>query len=292
MSTPRPVTVVEVGPRDGLQNEPGALSTASRVRFVDLLSATGLTRIEVGAFVSPRAVPQMAGSLEVFQQLTRQPGIHYSALVPNEKGLDQAFAANVGEIAVFAAASEQFSAHNLNCTIDESLTRYRTVAQRARAVDLPVRGYISCVLGCPYGEEVSHSAVVRVAKALVDMGCYEVALGDTVGTGTPETTHALIQAMAEEIDPSTIAGHFHDTGGLATDNILAALELGVTVFDGAVGGLGGCPFAPGAPGNVATEKVVTTLNQAGCITNVNLDKLAVAREFILNELRIESPTAH
>ncbi len=257
------VEIVEVGPRDGLQNEPGFIPTEDKVRLVDALSGAGFRRIEAASFVSPRWVPQMADSGEVMARVKRPAGVEWIALTPNEKGLERALDAGVDWVAVFGSASEGFSRANINCSIAESLARFSPVVARAKGAGLKVRGYISCVIACPHDGPVAPAAVARVAAALLEMGCDEISLGDTIGAGTPETVGAMLAAVREVADAARLAGHFHDTGGRALDNITAALEQGVRVFDAAIGGLGGCPYAPGAPGNVATEAVARHLAASG-----------------------------
>lgn len=277
---PAQVRIVEVGPRDGLQNESAQLSAEVKIAFIDMLSDAGLQSIEAGAFVSPKWVPQMADSDKVFAGIRRKAGVSYPALVPNEKGMEAALAAGVREVAVFAAASESFSRKNINCSIDESLARFAPVMDMARAQDVRVRGYVSCVLGCPYEGEVAPAAVARVAKALHDMGCYEISLGDTIGTGTPVKTRSMLRAVKDAIPLSDMAVHFHDTYGQALANILVALEERISVIDSAAGGLGGCPYAKGASGNVATEDVLYMLNGMGIATGVDIAKVAEAGRFI------------
>ena len=276
MALPTSVRIVEVGPRDGLQNEADIVPLAAKVALIEALAAAGLTTIESGSFVSPKWVPQMGDTAEVMAAIRRVPGVRYPVLVPNLKGLDGALAAHVDEIAVFGAASESFSQKNINCSIAESLERFRPVVEAALANGIRVRGYVSCVLGCPYEGEIAPAAVARVAKALADMGCYEISLGDTIGTGTPLKAQAMIRAVAEVVPIERLAVHFHDTWGQALANILACLELGVAVVDSAVAGLGGCPYAKGATGNVATEDVVYMLDGMGIATGVDLTKLAAA----------------
>ena len=272
------VEIYEVGPRDGLQNEPGEISVADKVALVDQLSAAGFRRIECASFVSPKWVPQMAGSAEVLARITRKPGVRYAALTPNMRGFDDARAAGADEIAVFGSASEGFSKANINATIDEALARFEPVIAAARAIDLPVRGYVSCVVECPYDGPVDPDAVVRVADRLFAMGCYEISLGDTIGRGTPDAVARMLLAVRDVVPVGRLAGHFHDTSGRALDNIDAALALGVRVFDAAVGGLGGCPYAPGAAGNVATEAVAAHLDRLGYETGLDLDKVQVAAD--------------
>ena len=267
--------IVEVGPRDGLQNEPGWVDIDRKVRLVDALSECGFKRIEVGSFVSPARVPQMAGSAEVFGRIRRAAGVTYSALVPNLRGLEDAVTAQVDEIAVFASATEGFSLANLGRSIEESLRTIRRVAGEAADLGLPVRGYVSCVLECPFDGPTEPGMVLQATERLLGFGCRQVSLGDTVGSGNPDDVRRLMDCMLSEVDPGLLAGHFHDTAGRALANIEAALGYGVTVFDASIGGLGGCPFAPGSAGNVATEKVCDMLEASGCTTG--LDRTALAR---------------
>ena len=280
MSLPQHVRLVEVGPRDGLQNEKQPIEVADKVRLVDDLSAAGLGYIEVGSFVSPKWVPQMAGSAEVFAQIQRKAGVTYAALTPNLKGFEGALEAGVREVAVFAAASEAFSQKNINCSIRESLERFVPVMDAAKANDIRVRGYVSCVLGCPYDGAIDPQQVASVAAELFAMGCYEVSLGDTIGTGTPGATRRLIETVALQIPRENLAGHFHDTYGQALANIYASLLEGVSVFDSSVAGLGGCPYAKGASGNVASEDVLYMLNGLGIQTGIDLDQLIAAGQRI------------
>jgi hydroxymethylglutaryl-CoA lyase len=267
------VKIVEVGPRDGLQNEPGSVPTEVKVELIERLADAGLPAVEATAFVSPKWVPQMADHTEVLERIRRKPGVSYPVLTPNLKGLESARAAGATEVAVFGAASEAFSRKNINCSIAESLDRFRPVVEAARHHQIKVRGYVSCVLGCPYEGEVKPERVADVAGALYDMGCYEVSLGDTIGTGTPGKTKAMIAACAKRVPIEKLAGHYHDTYGQALANIYASLEMGVATFDASVAGLGGCPYAKGASGNVATEDVVYMLNGLGVRTGVDLEKL-------------------
>ncbi len=277
MTAPTRITIVEVGPRDGLQNETATLTTDEKVRFINALGAAGHQVIEVSAFVSPRRVPQMTDAEAVFAAIERRAGVRYTALVPNLAGLERALAARVDEVAVFAAASERFSAANLNQSIDQSLTRYGEVTRTALGAGLPVRGYVSCAFGCPFEGAVSASAVIRVTRALLDQGVYEVAVSDTIGVGHPGQVRALIAALAEAGIPlSRVALHFHDTRGTALANVLAALDLGVATFDASAGGLGGCPFAPGASGNLATEDLLYMLDGLGVVTGVSIDRVVAA----------------
>ena len=273
---PTEVSLVEVGPRDGLQNEPVALDSETRCRFARQLAACGLKRIEAGAFVHPQRVPQMVDSDQVLQGLVHDTGVSWTVLVPNRRGLEAAIAAGAREIAIFAAASETFSQHNINCSISESIERFREVVESASAEGLKIRGYISCVMGCPYEGQVDPETVARVSGQLIDLGCYQVSLGDTIGTGTPLQTRKLIGRLLNQIPADQLAVHFHDTYGQALANIFAALQAGITTIDSSVAGLGGCPYARGASGNVATEDVVYMLNGLGIEHGVDLEKLIVA----------------
>ena len=284
MTLPTHVRLIEVGPRDGLQNEALPISVADKVQLVDALTDAGLGYIEVGSFVSPKWVPQMAGSAEVFAQIRRKAGVVYGALAPNMRGFEDAVAAGVKEVAVFAAASEAFSQRNINCSISESLARFVPIIEAARQHGISVRGYVSCVLGCPYEGQVSAQQVAQVANELYAMGCYEVSLGDTIGTGTPTATRTLFEAVTAYVPREKLAGHFHDTYGQALVNIYASLQEGIAVFDSSIAGLGGCPYAKGASGNVATEDVLYMLNGMGIETGVDMDKLLLAGEHICNVL--------
>ncbi len=272
------VEIYEVGPRDGLQNEKQEISIADKVALIDCLSGAGFLRIEAASFVSPKWVPQMAGSAEVLAGITRKPGIRYAALTPNMRGYEDALGAKADEIAVFASASEGFSKANINATIEESIARFEPILKAARHIDLPVRGYVSCVTDCPYDGPVAPEQVAEVADKLFSMGCYEVSLGDTIGQACPDSIARMLLAVRERMPVTRLAGHFHDTGGRALDNIDASLSLGVRVFDAAVGGLGGCPFAPGAAGNVATESVAAHLERLGYATGLDMDILEQAAE--------------
>jgi len=270
------VEIFEVGPRDGLQNEARRIPAADKIALVDCLSRAGFRRIEVASFVSPKWVPQMATSAEVLAGITRAPGVSYAALTPNMKGYEGAKAARADEIAIFASASEGFSKANINATIEESITRFVPVAQAARADGIPVRGYISCVTDCPFDGPTPPAEVARVVATLRNIGCYEISLGDTIGQGRPETVDAMLEAVLQECAPEELAGHFHDTAGRALDNIEVALARGLRVFDAAVGGLGGCPYAPGAAGNVATERVADRLAELGHETGLDCAVIAEA----------------
>ena len=274
MPFPAEVRIVEVGPRDGLQNEQVDIGTANKIELIDRLSRTGLRSIEATAFVSPKWVPQMADAAEVLAGITRAPGISYPVLVPNEQGYERARAAGAAEVAVFTAASEAFNLKNTNATVAQSLERFRPVLERANADGVRVRGYVSTVLGCPYQGEVPLADVVRVARDLHAMGCYEVSLGDTIGIGTPAKARAMLRAVAVEVPMDALAIHFHDTYGQALANVLACLEEGVSVLDSAVSGAGGCPYAKGASGNVASEDVVYMLHGLGIRTGIDLPLLA------------------
>lgn len=267
------VKVVEVGPRDGLQNETRQIDVSIKISLIELLVDAGVRHIEAASFVSPKWVPQMAGSAEVLRQAPRRPGVHYSALVPNLKGMEAALAAGCEEVAVFAAASETFSQRNINCSIRESLERFRPVIEMARQNNVRVRGYVSCVLGCPYEGEIAPERVAEAALMLREMGCYEISLGDTIGRGNPASTRRMLEACLRHVPVDRLAGHFHDTYGMAIANIVASLELGVRVFDSSVAGLGGCPYAAGASGNVATEDVVYLLHGLGYNTGIDLPKI-------------------
>jgi len=286
-SVPDFVRVVEVGPRDGLQNEPGELPTAVKVELIERLADAGLPAVEATAFVSPKWVPQMADHTEVLERIRRKPGVSYPVLTPNLKGFEAARAAGATEVAIFGAASEAFSKKNINCSIAASLERFRPVVEAAKQAKVSVRGYVSCVLGCPYEGEIKPERVADVAAALYEMGCYEVSLGDTIGTGTPGKTKAMIEACARRMPIGKLAGHYHDTYGQALANIYASLEMGVATFDASVAGLGGCPYAAGASGNVATEDVVYMLNGLGVRTGVDLDRLVEIGAWICGILRKE-----
>ena len=272
------VDIFEMGPRDGLQNEKIEVSVGQKIALIDCLSRAGYRRIECASFVSPKWVPQMAGSADVLGRISRADGVRYAALTPNMRGFNDANAANADEVAVFGSASEGFSKANINASIDESLDRFATVIEAARTIDMPVRGYVSCVVGCPYDGEVDPSAVARVAERLFSMGCYEISLGDTIGVGTPDTIVKMLMAVREVVPVARLAGHYHDTNGRAMDNIDASLALGVRVFDASVAGLGGCPYAPGAAGNIATEDVAAHLQRLGYETGLDLTVIEQAAE--------------
>jgi hydroxymethylglutaryl-CoA lyase len=286
------ITVVEVGPRDGLQNEAAAVSTADKIAFVNRLSAANLPAIEVSAFVSPKWVPQMADAGDVFAGIERRPGIRYTALVPNLAGLDRALAAGVQEIAVFAASSETFSRKNINQSIDESFTTYRQVCERARAAGLRVRGYLSTAFGCPYEGHVPPERVAELSARLIDMGAFEVAVSDTIGIAHPGQVPQVLAPVLARVPVEQVALHFHDTRGTALANVLAALPLGIRTFDAAAGGLGGCPYAPGAAGNLATDDLIYMLDGLGVATGVSLEKLSEASAFIAERIGHRLPSKY
>jgi len=285
---PEQVRIVEVGPRDGLQNEQGQVRAEDKVALVDALVAAGLKHVEVGSFVSPRWVPQMADSAAVFAAIARAPGVTYAALTPNLQGFEAAIAAGASEVAVFAAASESFSQRNINCSIAQSLQRFEPVLAAAVAHGIKVRGYVSCVLGCPYEGDIAPERVRDVGDAMLQMGCYELSLGDTLGIGTPGAARRLIDTVAQRVPRGQLAGHFHDTYGQAVANIYACLLEGVQVFDSSVAGLGGCPYAPGASGNVATEDVLYLLHGLGISTGVDLERVVQAGQAIMLALGRQS----
>lgn len=292
MSLPARVTVVEVGPRDGLQNEPGRIAADDKIAFIERLAAAGETAIEAASFVDPRWVPQMADAERVMTGLERRPGVRYPALVPNVAGLDRALAAGVTEVAVFAAASETFSLRNINKTIDQSLDVYREVAARAIAAGVRVRGYVSTAFGCPFEGAVAPASVARVAAALVEMGAFEVAVSDTIGIAHPGQVPRVIAAVASRVPLARLALHFHDTRGTALANVLTALGLGIAVFDASAGGLGGCPYAPGATGNLATEDLVYMLHGLDIDTGIDLPALLEASAFIESRLGYPLPSRY
>ena len=283
MSYPNAVKIVEVGPRDGLQNEAVSLDIATKVELIERLASCGLKNIEAGSFVSPKWVPQMAGSDEVFNQLGANESV-YTALTPNMRGLERAMECNVKEVAVFAAASEAFSEKNINCSIDESLAKFEAVIQKASMANIRVRGYISCVAGCPYQGDVDNHRIKDITSALLSMGCYEVSLGDTIGVATPEITERLLTELLKTIPPQKLAMHMHNTYGRAIDNIKQSLAMGISTIDSSVAGLGGCPYAEGASGNVATEKVIRLLDELNIAHGVDLQKLSQASQFICEKL--------
>ena len=284
MRLPKRVKIVEVGPRDGLQNEGKIVPTQIKIELINRLSETGLAAIEGASFVSPKWIPQMADSLQVMQGITRRPGVSYPVLVPNLQGLDTALQAQCDEVAIFASASESFSRKNINCSIAQSLDRFAEVCLEAKKHQLRVRGYISCALGCPYEGTVDPNSVAWLASRLVELGCYEISLGDTIGVGTPAKAQAMIDCVAEKVQPERLAVHFHDTYGQALANILAVLQRGIAVIDSSVSGLGGCTFAPGATGNVATEDLLYMLKGLGVETGVDLNEVVAVGEFISNYL--------
>ena len=281
---PEAVTIYEVGPRDGLQNEPGLVPTPDKIALIDLLSAAGLTRIEAASFVSPKWVPQMADAAAVMAGIRRAPGIRYAALTPNLQGFEAARAAGADEVAIFASASEGFSRRNINCSIAESLARFAPVAEAAGAAGIHLRGYVSCAVECPYDGPVAPEAVARVAEALLAMGCCEISLGDTTGRATPGAVDRLLAHLAPAIGPARLAGHFHDTGGQALANVAVALGHGLRTFDSAIGGLGGCPYAPGAKGNVSTLPLARMLAAGGWETGLDLAALERAEAFLATRI--------
>ncbi len=285
MNLPQKVRLVDVGPRDGLQNEPGVVPTEAKVELIHRLANAGLPAVEATSFVSPKWVPQMADHTEVMRGIQRKPGVSYPVLVPNMKGLDSAIAVGVDEIAGFAAATEAFSQRNTNCSIEESMQRFAPVCEKALVSGMKVRGYISVVLECPFEGPVNPQVVADIAKRLMDMGCYEVSLGDTTGMGTPGKTKLLMETLARDIPPAKLGGHFHDTYGQALANILASMEVGVATFDASIAGLGGCPYSPGATGNVATEDVLYMLDGMGIETGISMDRLLDAAQYICDVLK-------
>ncbi|EKG2654605.1 hydroxymethylglutaryl-CoA lyase [Vibrio parahaemolyticus] len=289
MTLPTNVTIVEVGPRDGLQNE-SPVSTRTKIRLIDLLSDTGLSHIEAGSFVSPKWVPQMADSKEVMQNITRRASVTYSALTPNLQGLEQALDAGANQVAIFTSASEGFCQHNINCSITESLKRFEPLMVQADKYHIPVRGYLSCVVDCPYDGATSPTQVANISQALIELGCYEVSLGDTIGTGTPNRIKEMLESVLARIPNQRLAVHFHDTWGQALANIYQALSMGITTVDSSVAGLGGCPYAHGASGNVATEDVLYLCQGLGIETGVDLELLAKAGWMISDELQ-RQPTS-
>jgi hydroxymethylglutaryl-CoA lyase len=285
---PKSVRIVDVGPRDGLQNEPGQLDVATRVGLIERLAAAGVPAVEAGSFVSPKWVPQMAASGEVLRAIHKRPGVAYPVLTPNLQGFEAALDAGAREVAIFAAASESFSQKNINCSIQESLERFQPLCLAAKEKGVRVRGYVSCVLGCPYEGQVAPSQASDVARRLLDLGCYEISLGDTIGTGTPSQARAMIEEVSRQVPVSQLAAHFHDTYGQALANLLAVMDLGVATIDSSVAGLGGCPYAKGASGNVATEDVLYMLNGLGVETGIDLGRVAEAGRFICRALGRET----
>ena len=275
------VHIYEVGPRDGLQNQKNPISTDQKVKLIDLLSLTGLTKIEAASFVSPQWVPQMADGAQVLAAIQRRPGVAYAALVPNLKGYERARAAGADEVAVFVSVSEGFSRNNTNCTIAESLERVKAVSAAAAADRVPVRGYLSCVIACPYDGPTPAEAVAALAGVLLEMGCYQISLGDTIGAGTLDSVARMLEAVLRAAPAHVLAGHYHDTGGRALANICVSLERGLRIFDASIAGLGGCPFAPGAPGNIATGATVAFLAQRGYETGIDIDRLAASEHYAL-----------
>lgn len=284
ISLPEQVKIVEVGPRDGLQNEKLQISAEDKIALIEQLADAGVNYIESGSFVSPKWVPQMATSTDVFNGIKRKSGVTYAALTPNMKGFEAAMAVNASEVAIFGAASEAFSQKNINCSIEESLQRFEPIMAAAKAANIPVRGYVSCVVGCPYDGFIEPEQVAMVAEKLYNMGCYEISLGDTIGVGTPASVTKMIQAVSTRVPLNKLAVHFHDTYGQALTNIYTALQAGVKVVDSAIAGLGGCPYAKGASGNVATEDVLYMLNGLGIKTGIDFDKLLAAGWFISDKL--------
>ena len=284
MALPMTVRLVDVGPRDGLQNEKIIVPAAVKIALIERLANAGLKSVEATSFVSPKWVPQMADATEVLTGITRKPGVSYPVLTPNLKGFDSAVEAGAQEVAIFAAASEAFSQKNINCSIAESIKRFEPVVAAAQAMEMKVRGYVSCVVGCPYEGDVAPKKVAEVTKALRDLGCYEVSLGDTIGVGTPASVLRMLEVVGRAVPIKQLAGHFHDTYGMAIANIYAALQFGISTFDSSVAGLGGCPYAQGASGNVATEDVVYLLNGLGIETGIDLDALVDAGAYIAREL--------
>ncbi|WP_417210158.1 hydroxymethylglutaryl-CoA lyase [Antarctobacter sp.] len=276
----RDVRIFEVGPRDGLQNETSLIPTPDKIALIDILSSVGFDRIEATSFVSPKWVPQLADAGDLMDGITRKAGVRYAVLTPNLTGFERALAAGADEVAVFASASEAFSLKNINCSIAESLDRFAPLMAAARAAGLPVRGYVSCAVECPYSGAVDPEQVRDVAVTLDQMGCYEISLADTIGRAKPEAVFAMLETVLDFIPPARLAGHFHDTGGQALDSVAVALELGLRTFDGAVGGLGGCPYAPGARGNLSTRTLATFLAERGLRTGIDLDRLAQAERLV------------
>lgn len=285
------VRIYEVGPRDGLQNEKAVIATDKKIALIDLLSAAGFDHIEATSFVSPKWVPQLADAEAVLAGIARRPGVTYAALTPNLKGFERAVAAKAGEVAIFGAASESFSQKNINCSIAESLERFAPVAEAAKEAGIPVRGYVSCAVVCPYEGAIAPQAVADVTAKLIEIGCYEVSLGDTIGHGTPESVTAMLEGVLQAVPAGKLAGHYHDTDNRALDNVRASLALGLRTFDSAVGGLGGCPYAPGAKGNVSTTALATMLAEEGWETGIDMEKLAAAEDYLAREIAMFSAGA-
>lgn len=276
----RNVRIYEVGPRDGLQNEKALIATARKIALIDALSEVGFEKIEATSFVSPKWVPQLADAAEVMAGIRRFPGVIYAALTPNLQGFERALASKVDEVAIFASASETFSQKNINCSIAESLDRFVPVLQTAQAAKIPVRGYVSCVVECPYEGEIAPDAVGAVVERLMDLGCYEVSLGDTIGKGTPQTIAPMLEELLKSVSADRLAGHYHDTNGRAIDNVRTSLEMGVRTFDSAIGGLGGCPYAPGAKGNLSTRALAEMLTADNWGTGIDLTRLAACEQLL------------
>ena len=284
------LTIFEMGPRDGLQNEARMIPTEDKIRLVDMLSDCGFTKIETASFVSPKWVPQMADGAEVLDGIARKPGVVYTALSPNMKGYQRAIDAEADEVAVFGSASDGFSRSNVNCSAEEALERFKPIMEAAKADGMPVRGYVSCVGKCPFDGDIDPNATARVAGILMDAGCYEVSLGDTIGAGSPETISAMLDATIAEVGSENLAGHYHDTNGRALENIRTSIEMGLRTFDSSIGGLGGCPYAPGAKGNVATEGVVTLAEEMGLEIGIDASALAEVAKYA-RTLRTDGETA-
>ncbi len=274
------ISIFEVGPRDGLQNIKNEIPINKKIELIDILSTTGIEKMECGSFVSAKWVPQMRGTSEIFEGIMRGDGVKYTALTPNLKGFENALQAKVDEVAVFAAASETFSQKNVNCSIDESLARFRDLFKKAREKKVPVRGYVSCIVECPYEGKITPESVLKVASQLLDMGCYEVSLGDTIGKGTPKTIEELLKVLCSEINQKKLAGHFHDTSDTAIRNVEIGLKYGLSTFDSAVGGLGGCPYAPGAKGNLNTRSLIEAFGINSFNEDLDLDKIKFAEKYI------------
>lgn len=279
------ISIFEVGPRDGLQNIKNEIPTNKKIELINILSATGIKKIECGSFVSAKWVPQMKGTDQIFQEISRKDGVKYTALTPNLKGFENAVNAQVDEIAVFAAASETFSQKNVNCSIEESLERFQDIFKQAKGKKMPVRGYVSCIVECPYEGKVSPEIVLKVASRLLDMGCYEVSLGDTIGKGTPKTVEALLKVICENLNAEQLAGHFHDTTETAIKNVEVGLKYGISTFDTAIGGLGGCPYAPGAKGNLSTVQLINAIGINNFDSALDLEELLYAEKYLVNLLK-------